>query len=342
MYKDTPLEQTSKSTYLEVTFDTKRKRKNHIAKIAERASNRLDVLKRIAGSIWGSARSILNTTYKLYVRPIVLYCCETLVTLSEAILKPIERTHNQALRLIAGGIKSTPIDAMLLVTGNSTIRSSVEETVLILYEKLLRIPSDTFWSSYENRPRHLKTQVGLMQKSMELKKRLQTTDKPERLPLPQNTLADNEVQFCFQLIGHFMKADQIRLLALETINANYPADQWLQVFTGGSYVENQANVGAGIYSELFTFFAAAGQNRSVFEGEIETIKIASGQLCSQDTKFTNAVILSDSKSAIQSIGSKEPPKTAEIHECKTVSATQRIKQNNSSSMDPWTLWHYRQ
>nr|CDS29881.2 hypothetical protein HmN_000905600 [Hymenolepis microstoma] len=152
---------------------------------------------------------------------------------------------------------------MLLVTGNSTIRSSVEEKALTLYEKLLRIPSDTFWSSYENRPRHLKTQLGLIQKALELKKRLQTTGKPESLSLPQNPLANNEVPFCTQLLGHSMKADtppdQIQLLALETSNVNYPADQWLQVFTDGSYAENQANVGAGVYSELFTFFTAAGR-----------------------------------------------------------------------------------
>nr|CDS34376.1 hypothetical transcript [Hymenolepis microstoma] len=105
-----------------------------------------------------------------------------------------------------------------------------------------------------------------------------------------------------------MKADQMRLLALDTINAKYPAGQWLQVFTDESYVENQANFGAGVYSELFIFFAAAGQNRSVFEGEIETIKIAFGQLCCQDTRFTNAVVLSNSQSAMQSIETGNHPK----------------------------------
>nr|CUU98867.1 hypothetical transcript [Hymenolepis microstoma] len=110
--------------------------------------------------------------------------------------------------------------------------------------------------------------------------------------------------------------DQMRLLALETINENYPADQWLQIFTDGSYVENQANVGTEVYSELSIFFAATGQKESAFEGEIEAIKIALDQLCCRDTKFTNAFILSDSQSAIQSIGSREPPKTAEIYEYK--------------------------
>nr|CDS29375.1 hypothetical protein HmN_000871100 [Hymenolepis microstoma]CUU99915.1 hypothetical transcript [Hymenolepis microstoma] len=109
----------------------------------------------------------------------------------------------------------------------------------------------------------------------------------ESLSLPQNPLADNEVQLCTKLLGHFTKADispdQMRLLVLESINVNYPVDQWLQVFTNGSQVENHANVGTGVYSELFTFFAATRHNRSAFEGEIGAIKIALGQLCGRDT-----------------------------------------------------------
>nr|CDS33247.1 reverse transcriptase [Hymenolepis microstoma] len=115
----------------------------------------------------------------------------------------------------------------------------------------------------------------------------------------------------------------MRLLVLETINVNYPADQWLPVFIDASHVENHANVGAGVYSELFTFSAVAVRNRSAFEGEKEVIKIALGQLCCVDVKFTDAAIRSDLQSAIQSIGNREPPKTVEIQ--KAVSATQRKK-----------------
>nr|CDS29882.1 pol protein [Hymenolepis microstoma]CUU98439.1 pol protein [Hymenolepis microstoma] len=91
---DTPLEQTNESTYLGVTFDTKLTWKNLIAKIAERVSNRLNVLKRLAGSIWGCAHSTLNTTNKMFVQLTMLYCCETLVAASVAILKPLEKSYN--------------------------------------------------------------------------------------------------------------------------------------------------------------------------------------------------------------------------------------------------------
>ncbi|VDO09805.1 unnamed protein product [Rodentolepis nana] len=165
-----------------MTFDTKLTWKSHIAKIAERVSNRLNVLKRHAGSVWGCARSTLNTTYKMFIQPIMLYCCEPLITATEVTLKPLEKAHNQALRLITRGIKSTPIDAMLLVTGSTTICSLINEKALILYEKLLRIPMDKFISTYENRPRHLKTQYGLIQKAIELKKALLTPYNRPSLP----------------------------------------------------------------------------------------------------------------------------------------------------------------
>ncbi|VDO14562.1 unnamed protein product [Rodentolepis nana] len=115
-----------------------------------------------------------------------------------------------------------------------------------------------------------------------------------------NPLADTDVACCTQLLDSFRKSntpspEQMRLLALETINVNYPGGLWLQVFTDGSYIEKHANVGADVYSELFPFYVAAGHNRSAFEEEIEAIRIALCQLCCLDTKFTKAVILSDSQ-----------------------------------------------
>ncbi|VDO02553.1 unnamed protein product, partial [Rodentolepis nana] len=104
--------------------------------------------------------------------------------------------------------------------------------------------------------------------TISLKKALKIDDKPKSLPPPINPLADTDVRF-----GNFREtntpSEQMRSLALETINDNYPADQWLQVFTDGSYIGNQANIGAGVFSELLSFFASGGQNRSAFEGEIE-------------------------------------------------------------------------
>ncbi|VDO02448.1 unnamed protein product [Rodentolepis nana] len=118
-------------------------------------------------------------------------------------------------------------------------------------------------------------------------------DEPKSLSLPMNPLADTDVVCCTppeqmrslaletikqingsksSLMGHTWKGS----LVLETINVNYPGhqlqvfttinvnspgDQWLQVFTDGSYIENQANVVADVYTELLSFYTAAGHNR---------------------------------------------------------------------------------
>ncbi|VDO01628.1 unnamed protein product [Rodentolepis nana] len=163
-------------------------------------------------------------------------------------------------------------------TGSTTICSLIKEKAFILYEKLLRIPIYKFFSTYENRPRHLKTHSGLIQEAIELKKELQMEFKQKSLSPPMDPFADTDVVFYTQLLDFFRKSNtpqgQMRSLALEKINVNHLADQWLQVFTDGSYIENQANIGAGVYSELFSFYAAVGHNRSAFEGDIEAIRIA--------------------------------------------------------------------
>jgi hypothetical protein len=47
-----------------------------------------------------------------------MYSCESLVTAQPYTLKVLEHVQNQALRLIHGAVKTTPIDAMTFITGN--------------------------------------------------------------------------------------------------------------------------------------------------------------------------------------------------------------------------------
>jgi hypothetical protein len=51
----------------------------------------------------------------------------------------LEHAQNQALRLISGAVKTTPIDAMTFITGNKPIRELINEKTVLLHEKLLRL-----------------------------------------------------------------------------------------------------------------------------------------------------------------------------------------------------------
>ncbi|KAJ4439019.1 hypothetical protein ANN_14975 [Periplaneta americana] len=108
--------------------------------------------------------------------------------------------------------------------------------------------------------------------------------------------------------------DILRSLALETINLKCPGTEKLLVYTDGSKSEDDINVGAGVYSDIFAFYIAVGTHRSAYEGEIEGIRLALTQLICHQTKFKNVVILCDSKSATECVGSSDPESTS-IQDC---------------------------
>jgi len=74
------------------------------------------------------------------------------------------RAQNQALRLITGSVKTTPVDVMLFTTGNKPIQELTKEKSVLLQEKLLRTPGDQYWKTYEDKPRNLKTENRFLQK----------------------------------------------------------------------------------------------------------------------------------------------------------------------------------
>ena len=105
-------------TYLGVAFHQKRSWRAQGENIVNRVSRRMALLKRLAGSRWGCSSITLNLTYKLFILPILTYCCEPLIAASSTLIEILDKLQNQALRIIMGAVKTTPIDAMLVVTEN--------------------------------------------------------------------------------------------------------------------------------------------------------------------------------------------------------------------------------
>jgi hypothetical protein len=82
----------------------------------------LNVLKRLAGGKWGSSRSVLNATYKAYIKPALQYGCEALITATLAIVNKLEVIQNQVLRLITGAVEPTPLASMQVLTRNNPLK----------------------------------------------------------------------------------------------------------------------------------------------------------------------------------------------------------------------------
>jgi hypothetical protein len=96
--------------------------------------------------------------------PTLQYGCEALITATPAILNKLEVIQNQALRLITGAVKPTPLASMQVLTRNNPLKIEREKMALILYEKLTHLPYNNYWSHYKYQDRNLKTQNGFVQK----------------------------------------------------------------------------------------------------------------------------------------------------------------------------------
>lgn len=64
--------------------------KNHAKNQAEKASKRLNIRKRLAGSTWGASTHTLRTTYKVYVLPVLTFGEEMMICASKAVNKQLE------------------------------------------------------------------------------------------------------------------------------------------------------------------------------------------------------------------------------------------------------------
>nr|XP_021001393.2 uncharacterized protein LOC110282416 [Parasteatoda tepidariorum] len=315
-FSGTMLENVDSFTYLGTVFDSKLSWRNHVAFVAERVIRRLPILKRLAGTLWGCARSTLALTYQKYILPIFTYCSEPLISMPTSLLQKLEVLQNQALRLITGAVKTTPIDAMTLLTGIKPLDVVFRERAVLLYFKLTQM--DNFWTNYQLTPRNLKTQNGFIQT---VKDQLVGIDLPQLEGQVElvSPLDYQKINVRLSLEQDIVKSETstaaLHLLALETMGIRYPEPLWLRVFTDGSFHPDQPNAGAGISCNLFSFGAPVGANRSAFDGEVVAIRIALEQLFCFIESFSNVVILSDSKAALCSIESMHCPSNCDVLKC---------------------------
>lgn len=76
--------------------------------------------------------------------------------------------------------------------------------------------------------------------------------------------------------------------------------------------------GADIFCDLFCFYLPVGRFSTHFDGEIESIFVSLQQLSIRQSSFEQAVILSDSTSALQALSSNQESKSPRIGQCKSL------------------------
>ena len=112
-----PPKEDEQATYLGITFDKRQTWKQHIAKTEAKARRRLAILRKLAGTTWGASEKILKTVYQGTVRPHLEYGSTAWSTTAKTNQQTLDKVQIQALRLITGAMRSTPITEMERLTG---------------------------------------------------------------------------------------------------------------------------------------------------------------------------------------------------------------------------------
>jgi Ribonuclease HI len=154
-----------------------------------------------------------------------------------------------------------------------------------------------------------------------MKKTLKLPNQKEDLKSSINPLSKFHIEAYTNLEVEMNKQDTApsvaKTLALDTINSKYPSNNWLHIYTDGSLQDVEEGAGAGIYCELFSFYKNQGSNTTNFDGEITAIDIALQHILYRTNEFQNAVILSDSKAAIQAISNYSEDPSSTIREIRS-------------------------
>nr|XP_015922439.1 uncharacterized protein LOC107451003 [Parasteatoda tepidariorum] len=294
----------SESTeYLGVIFDHKLTWKLYIDDIKQQAEKRMILLKRLAGVSWGCATTTLLDTYKTFIKPVMTYGNAPLITVSERGINRLERLQNNALLLVTGVVKTTPIDALLLYTNDFLLQYEIKKSALKLYQKLIHLPHSDMLTKSE--PRGLKTQDGYLQTVLKVMDEFDIPSRIEPLLPPLNPMEASEILYHLDLMSPVLKPQDCTAalfrVGMETIHNHFPLEAWLHIYTDGSKLEIDGVAGAGIYSEYFSHCLSLGTAKTAFDGEVEAIKVALTLSNARPSIFDRTVIFSDSQATILAI-----------------------------------------
>jgi len=163
----------------------------------------------------------MNTTYKTYIKPVMKYGSEVPIMASGSTLKALETTQNNALRLITGGVKTTPTLALQLYTGHLPITWEIKQQAVVSMTKMKAV-TQTTWTTKTAPQDPATTPQRSSQSSPTIRNTYQRrTHMPNNCPMEYLSFHTN-----LTLLSEVKKNDTpttaLQQLALATINERFP------------------------------------------------------------------------------------------------------------------------
>ena len=291
--------------FLGVIFDSKLLWHDHIENIVKRCKSKLNILRCLSGTKWGSSSKTLLLVYRSYIRSLLDYGCEAYDGTSDGLQKTIDSIQYQALRICIGALPLTPLDALQVETG---------ELPLDLRRQMLSLKFKYAISRIVDHPLIPHIQACWQFEYLKGKKgnkpfgyRTFEENTMEIVPISHNitppwTLVSPNV--CMELNEIVKKTDNPQYLLYcsnELIQRKWSTE--LHIYTDGSFVFEQHNASAAFWvpSLLYKQYKRLSYSISSYKAEMMAIILALTWLDQLDTIYVGVVIFSDSMSSLLSI-----------------------------------------
>ena len=124
---------------LDAPFLTWRKHINYIKSVCSR---RLSILRALNCSNWGSNRQLLKNFYLSFIRSKIAYGLEVYSSASKSLIQSLEIINNNAIRIITGLRRSTPITSILYESGITSITNLITFLLAKQLTRIYKLPSN--------------------------------------------------------------------------------------------------------------------------------------------------------------------------------------------------------
>ena len=333
---ETEMQIENEQTYLGITLDKRQTWKPQIEKAETKARRKLAIMRKLAGTEWVANETVLKNVYQGAVRPHLEYGATAWASAAKTHHQTLDRVQNAALRIITGGMRSTPIEKMektASIPPLSKRRNSKVLTQATKFEALKKHPMKEKLSKISSN-RLKRSNFVKLSKSLRRQNKDLIPEKVEPLNNKKNPPWEEkaaQVKVCSSipllLPGEGSIDATKRALSLAWIDEQYPSESWIHVYTDGSATNAIKDGGAGVLikypdNERHTTAIPTGKTCSNYVAEVEALKHAAKIVEDSENMCPQVVFLTDAMSVLEAFeNNKLPDLEISLH---NISETKRV------------------
>ena len=253
------LRQEENPKYLGITFDRGLTWKTQVEAGKKRAKQRMAIMKKLSGTTWGADEKVLKKLYTGRVRPVLEYGIAAWATAAKSNFNKISRVQNQGMRIITGGMKTTPINELEKITGLQLMQDRRDNKAQQQAEKFRRLtdhPMYERFNGFGNGRLKRNNFVETAKQKISADPILNvSTSKPIRIAHRFPAWRQQHLPEMIENIPGIEKKNtqnetERRKTTLNYIEEYYPSSTWTHAYTDGSAKNAIENGGGGIVLNL--------------------------------------------------------------------------------------------